>query len=55
MDKRVLWMCMAVGSTVGGLVPEAWHASSFGLAAILGSAVGAVVGVWVAARISGSL
>jgi hypothetical protein len=46
---------MAVGSTVGGLVPEAWHASGFGLSAFLGSIVGGLVGVWAAARISGSL
>jgi predicted MFS family arabinose efflux permease len=54
VDKRVLWLCIAVGSTVGGVVPEAWHASSFGLAAMLGSGIGALVGVWFAARISGS-
>jgi len=46
---------MAVGSTVGGLVPEAWHASSLGLSAFLGTIVGGLVGVWVAARISGTL
>jgi hypothetical protein len=55
MDKRVLWMCIAVGSTLGGLIPQAWGASGFGLAAILGSAAGGVAGVWLAARLSGSL
>ena len=55
MDKRVLWMCLLVGSTVGGLVPEAWGASAFGAASLLFSALGAIAGVWVAARISESL
>lgn len=55
MDKRILWMCLAVGSTVGGLLPEAWGASGFGLESILGSAVGAMAGVWAAARISVSI
>ena len=55
VDKRVLWMCIAVGSTVGGLIPQAWNASGFGVAALLGSAIGGIVGVWVAVRISGSL
>jgi uncharacterized membrane protein YeaQ/YmgE (transglycosylase-associated protein family) len=52
MEKRILWMCIAVGSTLGGLVPEAWGASGFGVASILGSLVGAIVGVWATARIS---
>jgi hypothetical protein len=55
VDKRVLWMCIAVGSTLGALIPEAWGASGFGIAAIVGSAVGAIAGVWVAARIGDSL
>ena len=55
MDKRVLWMCLLVGSTVGGMLPEAWGASAFGVASVMLSALGAVAGVWVAARISESL
>ena len=51
MDKRVLWLCLVAGSTLGGLAPEAWGASGLGLASLVGSAVGAVAGVWVAARI----
>jgi hypothetical protein len=45
-------MSVAIGSGVGGLVPQAWHASGFGLAALLGSVVGGILGVWVAVRIS---
>ena len=44
-------MCIAVGSTLGGLIPMAWGAGAFGLAAILGSAAGGAAGVWVAARL----
>jgi outer membrane lipoprotein SlyB len=55
MDKRVLWLCLLAGSTVGGFVPEAWGASAFGVSSLLLSAAGAVAGVWVAARISESL
>jgi hypothetical protein len=55
MDKRVLWLLLLVGSTAGGLLPEAWGASAFGLASLLGSAVGGIAGVWAAARISASL
>ena len=55
MEKRIVWMCLAGGSTLGGFVPEAWGASSFGVLSIAGSVVGAIVGVWVAARISASI
>jgi hypothetical protein len=51
MDKRVLWLCLLAGSTLGGLLPEAWGASAFGLASLLCSALGAAAGVWVAARL----
>jgi uncharacterized membrane protein YeaQ/YmgE (transglycosylase-associated protein family) len=52
MEKRMLWMCLTVGSTVGGFIPEAWGASGFGVASIVGSVIGAIVGVLAAARIS---
>jgi uncharacterized membrane protein YeaQ/YmgE (transglycosylase-associated protein family) len=51
----MLWMCLVVGSTLGGFVPEAWGASGFGIASIIGSAIGAIVGVWAAVRISASM
>jgi uncharacterized membrane protein YsdA (DUF1294 family) len=55
MDKRVLWLCVLVGSTVGGMVPEAWGGSAFGLASLCFGALGGIAGVWAAARISDGL
>jgi uncharacterized membrane protein YeaQ/YmgE (transglycosylase-associated protein family) len=52
MDQRILWMCLVVGSTVGGYVPTFFGYGSFSLASLLGGAVGAVAGVWAAARLS---
>jgi uncharacterized membrane protein YeaQ/YmgE (transglycosylase-associated protein family) len=51
MNRKVLWMCMAVGSTVGGYVPTFFGQGSFSVASLLGSAVGAVAGVFAAQRI----
>ncbi len=48
----MLWMCLFLGSTVGGVLPEAWGGSAFGLASLVLGAAGAVVGVMVAAQIS---
>ena len=55
MDKRVLWMCLLVGSTLGGMLPELWGASTWGLTSLVFGSAGAAAGVWVAARISDSL
>jgi hypothetical protein len=52
MDRRVLWMCIAVGSTVGGLVPTLFGQGSFSIASLLGSAVGGIAGIWVAMRVA---
>ena len=46
-----MWICIAVGSTVGGLVPEAWGASAFGLASFVCASLGALAGVWAGVRI----
>jgi hypothetical protein len=51
VNKKVLWMCMAVGSTIGGYLPTFFGQSSFGVVSLLGSAVGAVAGVFAAQRI----
>jgi hypothetical protein len=51
MNRKVLWMCMAVGSTVGGYLPTFFGQGSFSLASIVGSGLGGVAGVFAAARI----
>jgi hypothetical protein len=55
VNKKVLWMCMAVGSTIGGYIPTYFGQSSFGLMSILGSLVGGVAGVFAAQRIDADL
>ena len=51
MNKKVLWMCMAVGSTIGGYLPTFFGQGSFSLASIVGSGIGGVAGVFAAQRI----
>ena len=55
MDKKVLWICLALGTTVGGFVPTIWGASSLGVVSLLFSGIGGLGGVWMARRISESL
>jgi hypothetical protein len=53
MDKRVVWIFVAVGSTIGGLLPEAWGGSAFGVASLALASLGGVAGLWLAARLTG--
>jgi hypothetical protein len=53
MDRRVMWLCVLFGSTVGGFVPEAWGASAFGGMSLLFGLAGGVAGVWLGARLVG--
>lgn len=46
-----MWLFVAVGSTIGGLVPEAWGGSAFGLAAL--GCLGGLAGIWAAIRLTG--
>ena len=52
VNRSVIWICVAIGSTVGGLAPELWGAGMLSAAGLLGSFVGALAGVWVAAKLS---
>jgi len=49
----VVWIFVAVGSTVGGLAPEAWGGSAFGVASLALGCLGGLAGVWLAARLAG--
>jgi hypothetical protein len=52
MDRRIVWICVGVGTTVGGLAPEAWGGSAFGFASLLLGCLGGVAGVWLAVRLT---
>lgn len=51
MERRVVWLCIGVGSTVGGFLPELWGSSGFGLASILFGAIGGIAGLWLGLRV----
>lgn len=53
MDRRVVWICVGVGSTVGGLLPEVWGGSAFGLASLMLGCLGGVAGLWLAVKLTG--
>jgi hypothetical protein len=53
MDRRVVWIFVGVGMTVGGLLPDAWGGSSLGLAALVLGTLGGAAGLWLAAKLTG--
>jgi predicted MFS family arabinose efflux permease len=54
-SKRVVWLGIAAGSTIGGLVPDLWGAGFFSLAGFVGSIAGALIGLWAALRVIESI
>jgi len=44
--KTLIWIGLAIGSTVGGFIPSLWGASMFSLWSTLLSALGGVLGIW---------
>ena len=52
MDKRVIWLCVFGGSTLGGLLPEAWGGSALGGMSLLFGLLGGIAGLWVGVRLA---
>jgi hypothetical protein len=51
MEKKLIWLGLFVGSFVGGYVPTLWGASAFGIASVVGTAIGSIVGIYFGYRI----
>jgi hypothetical protein len=51
MTRGVIGICVLVGGTAGGFVPELWGGSAWGVSALFFSALGAAAGVFLGARI----
>lgn len=41
---------MAIGSAIGGYIPNLWNASLFSFSSIILTAVGGVIGIWIGYR-----
>jgi hypothetical protein len=53
MDRRVAWIFVVVGSTIGAFAPMAWGGSGLGLASLTFSCLGGIAGLWCAAKLTG--
>ncbi|KND49835.1 MAG: hypothetical protein AB203_01960 [Parcubacteria bacterium C7867-008] len=50
--KQVIFVGMAVGSFVGSYIPSLWGAGIFSFSSVIFGAVGGLVGIFIAYRIS---
>jgi hypothetical protein len=50
--KKIIWLGMVVGSGIGGLLPLLWGGSAFSFSAIILTAVGGFVGIWIGYKLS---
>jgi len=46
-EKKMIWIGIVVGSTIGGLIPGLWHASMFSMWGLFFSTLGGLAGIWV--------
>ena len=51
-NKKMIWLGVFIGSTVGGFVPALWGESAISMTGIVTSAIGAFVGIWLAWKMS---
>ncbi len=51
MSKTVVFICMSVGSLIGGYLPVLFGVSAFSFTSVITSAVGGIIGVFVGLRL----
>lgn len=50
--RSLIWLGVLIGSTIGGYIPSLWGADFFSFSGLLGSAVGGILGIWIAHKAS---
>lgn len=49
--KKMVWVGVFVGSTIGSYIPKLWGESLFSLSSIIFSALGAFLGIYIAYKL----
>ncbi|MDO8619743.1 MAG: hypothetical protein Q7R64_00140 [bacterium] len=52
MDRKMIWLGLFVGSTIGGFIPSFWGAGVLSFSGLIFSALGGFAGIWLGFRIS---
>jgi hypothetical protein len=51
-QKKMIMLCMTVGSLTGGYLPSLWNADLFSLSSVLLTAVGGFLGIYIGFQLS---
>jgi len=51
-QKSLIWIGSIIGSTVGGALPMLWGDNAFSLSSVIFGAIGAILGIYLAFKIS---
>jgi uncharacterized membrane protein YeaQ/YmgE (transglycosylase-associated protein family) len=51
-SKRLIWLLLIIGSSVGSYIPKLWGAGLFSFSSILFGALGAILGIWIGFKLS---
>ena len=52
MERKLLWLFLFIGSTLGSLVPLLWGESAFSLSSVILTGVGGLLGIWLGFKMS---
>lgn len=50
--KKLVWIGMLIGSSIGGFIPTLWGAGFLSFSSIILTAVGGMIGIWVGYKLS---
>jgi hypothetical protein len=51
-SKKLTWLGMGVGSTIGSYLPVLWGGGLFSLSSVLFGVIGAIAGIWLGFKLS---
>jgi len=52
MDRKIIWLGLFVGSSIGGFIPSFWGAGVLSFSGLIFSALGGFAGIWLGYRMS---
>lgn len=52
IERRVVWLFVGLGMTVGGFVPLMWGGNALGFASLVFGTLGGVAGLWAGLKLT---
>lgn len=53
MDRRVIWLFVGAGMTVGGFLPAVWGGSVLGFVSLAFGTLGGIAALWLGLKLTG--